>query len=216
MPNQAFIPDDTLVLLGTNNPDKQEVLRWTLDGLPLGLRTPSQLGLLVEPSEEGETHIAIAKGKAIDWSVSSSMMAIASDGGLLIPALGPGWESRYTHRFAGPQANNAQRAERLIELMQPCEGSQREATWIEAMAVADRGKLLASWEVQGATGVVAEAPAVAPRVSGFWVFSVWYFPELGKTYDQLSSEERKGLDDHWAALRRKVQRFLLSHLSLSV
>lgn len=216
MSNQSPIPDDTPVLLGTNNPDKQQVLRWTLEGVPLAPRTPSQLGLLADPSEEGESHLAIATAKAIDWSNSGSMLAIASDGGLLIPALGPGWESRFTHRFAGPEADNAQRLERLIGLMRPYKGSQREATWIEAVAIADRGVLLASWEVQGATGVVAEGPSVAPQVSGFWVFSVWYFPELGKTYDQLSLEERRWLDDHWVALRRKVQSFFLNHLGLNV
>ncbi len=216
MSNQTTFPDDTPVLLGTNNPDKQEVLRWTLDGLPLAPRTPSQLGLLAEPSEEGETHRAIATAKAIEWSNSGSMLAIASDGGLVIPALGPNWESRYTHRFAGPEADNAQRLERLMELMQPYKGARREATWIEAVAIADPGELLASWEIQGATGIVAERPSAVPQFSGFWVFSVWYFPELGKTYDQLSLEERQGLDDHWAALRRKVQSFFRSQLGLSV
>lgn len=214
MSSQTPIPDDTPVLLGTNNPDKQQALRWMLEGVPLAPRTPSQLGLLAEPPEEGETHIAIATAKAIDWSNSGSMLAIASDGGLVIPALGPVWDSRYTHRFAGPEADNAQRAERLIGLMQPYQGSQREATWIEAVAIADRGELLASWEIHGATGFIAEGPSLAPHVSGFWVFSIWYFAEFGKTYDQLSLEERQGLDDHWAALRRKVQAFFRSHIGL--
>ena len=214
MSNQTSIPNDTPVLLGTNNPDKQEVLRWTLDGLALAPKTPSQLGLLVEPSEVGETHRAIATAKAIDWSNSGSMLAIASDGGLLVPALGPNWESRYTHRFAGPDADNAQRVERLMELMQPYKGGQREATWIESLAIADRGELLASWDIQGATGIVAEHPSGVPQLLGFWVFSLWYFPELGKTYDQLSLEERRELNDHWAALRGQVQSFFRSHLRL--
>jgi cyclopropane fatty-acyl-phospholipid synthase-like methyltransferase len=46
-----------------------------------------------------------------------------------------------------------------------------------------------------------------PGIDGFWAFSLWRFPALGKTYDQLTQEEREGLDDHWAQLRTKVQEF---------
>ena len=50
-----------------------------------------------------------------------------------------GWESLYTHRFAGADADDHERAKRLLELMQPYQGADREATWIEALAIADRG-----------------------------------------------------------------------------
>ena len=46
-------------------------------------------------------------------------LTIASDGGLVIPVLGPRWESRYTRRFAGPAADNEERLSRLLELMRP-------------------------------------------------------------------------------------------------
>ena len=207
MSNQLLNSGDTPILLGTTNSDKQETLRWMLDGLPLSPVTPSQIGLQAAPTEEGDTHEAIAKAKAVDWAQASSTLSIASDGGLVLPALGDHWESRYTHRFAGPEADNSRRLQRLMELLQPYRGPQREATWIEAVAIADQGGLLASWEVKGATGIIAESSDVVPQDSGFWAFSVWYFPKLGKTYDQLSLQERELLADHWGTLRRKVQRF---------
>lgn len=197
----------TPILLGTGNPSKQDALRWLVEGLPFSPTTPPQLGLATVPDEPGETHREIAIAKALDWSRSGSMLAIASDGGLVLPALGDAWESRYTHRFAGPKATNAQRLESLLELMRPFEGEGRRATWVEAVAVADRGKLLASWELQGAIGVIADKPSMAPEDTGFWVFSVWHIPAFGKTYDQLTQEQREGLDDHWAQLRTKVREF---------
>ena len=169
--------------------------------------TPAQLGLDDVPPEEGETHEAIARSKAALWSQAGSMLAIASDGGLVLPALGGRWESRYTHRFAGPAATNAQRLERLLDLMRPFQGDQRQATWVEAVALADHGKLLASWELKGAIGVIADKPTAVPEASEFWAFSVWYFPAFGKTYSQLSQEQREGLNDHWAQLRIKVREF---------
>ncbi len=198
----------TPVLLGTGNPAKTDALRRLLEGLPLDPVTPSRLGLTAEPEETGDTHLAIAALKAQDWSRAGSMLAVASDGGLHIPALGPGWESRYTHRFAGPDADDARRRERLLELMHAFQGEHRTAAWVEALAVADRGRLLVSWELQGATGLIADrAASGAPQTTGFWAFSIWCFPQFGKTYDQLSPQQLAELDDHWIRLRRLVQGF---------
>ena len=139
------------------------------------------------------------------------MLVIASDGGLVIPALGANWESRFTHRFAGAAANDRDRLRSLMQLMQPYQGAEREASWIEAVAIADQGQILTSWELTGATGLIAdgpvEEPGEDPGVEGFWVFSVWRFPRFGKYYNQLTEAERQSLDDHWTQLRARVQSY---------
>ena len=199
---------DTPILLATTNPAKERTFRWLLEGLPLSPVTPARLGLDADPKEEGDSHEAIARLKAQEWSAAGgSVLAIASDGGLVIPALGARWESRYTHRFAGPAADDAERTRRLLELMHPHSGTAREASWVEALAIADRGRVLVSWELQGGTGVIAESPAAEPAIPGFWAFSVWYFPQFGKSYNQLAPQEREALDDHWVRLRPMVQHF---------
>jgi XTP/dITP diphosphohydrolase len=198
------------ILLATGNPAKQEALRGLLAGLPLELITPRDLGLDSVPDEAGETHEDIARSKARDWSRAADMLVIASDGGLVIPALGSDWESRFTHRFAGALATDEDRMRLLLELMRPYRGRDREASWMEAVAVADRGRVLASWERAGSTGVILEEPGDSPRVPGFWVFSLWYFPRLGKTYNQLSELEKESLGDHWTGLRALVQEYFLA------
>ncbi len=198
----------TPILLGTGNPAKQHTLKWLLEGLPLSPVTPGRLGLRAAPPESGDTHEAIARAKARDWSRSASALAIASDGGLVLPALGARWDSRRTHRFAGPAADDGQRLRGLLDLMRPYRDTEREASWIEAVAIAGRGKVLASWELQGASGVIAESPGGTDRAAGFWIFSLWYFPQFGKTYNQLSLEELEALRDHWVRLRVLVRRFL--------
>ncbi len=214
MCDQTPVAAKTPILLGTSNPAKQDTLRWLLEGLPLDPMTPGQVGLHAAPEESGDTHEAIARVKARYWSGAGSMPALASDGGLVIPALGSGWESRYTHRFAGPAADDTGRQERLLELMRPYRGEQRKAAWVEALAVADQGWLLASWELQGATGIIADRPAAPAQPPGFWVFPLWYFPEFDKTYIQLSLQEREELDDHWVRLRRLVQCFFRRRLEI--
>ena len=203
--------DKTPILLATTNPAKEQSFRRLLEGLPLSPMTPAQLGLEDVPEEEGDTHEAIARSKAEFWSRAGSMLTIASDGGLVLPALGGRWESRYTHRFAGPAADDAERLTGLLKLMQPFHGAEREASWREAVAIAHKGRLLVSWELRGATGLITDSPADPYQVPGFWAFSVWYFPQFGKTYPQLSSDEHDSLDDHWTRLRQLVQRYFRSN-----
>ena len=199
----------TPILLATGNRDKQAEFRRLLDALPFAPVTPAEAGLSGVPDEEGDTHEAIARDKAAQWSKMASMLAIASDGGLVLPALGPRWESRYTHRFAGPAADNGERLRRLLELMRPYRGEDRRASWVEALAIADRGRVLASWELSGAIGYLDEHPP-AGSLPEFWVFSVWRFPQFGATYSQLTGAQRESIDDHWGRLRRLVSRFLAS------
>ena len=199
----------TPILLATGNRDKQGEFQRLLDGLPFAPVTPAEAGLSGVPEEEGATHEAIARDKAAQWSAAASMLAIASDGGLVIPALGPRWESRYTHRFAGPAADNGERLARLLDLMRPYRGEDRRASWVEALAVAHSGRILASWELHGGAGYLDEQPPAGP-LPEFWVFSVWRFPQFNATYSQLTEAQRQSIDDHWGRLRRLVRRYLTS------
>ena len=194
------------ILLATGNPAKQEALRQLLAGLPLSPIAPAELGLAAfDPPETGETHRQIAADKAIQWSQQTALPVIATDGGLVVPILGPAWESRYTHRFAGPAADDAERRRRLLELLHPYAGPERQAAWVEALAIAQGGRLLKSWEVAGGQGVIAAAPQPGSHPPGFWVFPLWYFPPHGKYYGQLTAGEKAALGDHWAVLREKVR-----------
>ena len=202
-------PSAAPILLATGNGDKQRVFRSLLGGLPLTPVTPAESGISASPQEDGDTHEAIAREKAVKWSEAGSMLAIASDGGLVIPALGPAWESRHTHRFAGPAVNDSQRVDRLPKLMEPFTGTDRSASWAEAVAIAHNGRPLASWELLGAHGEIAQARKSGP-VPEFWAFTVWTFPRFGKTFDELTSGERECLNDHWTRLGHLVRRFFQS------
>jgi|TARA_B110000196_G_C21003229_1_gene594014 inosine/xanthosine triphosphate pyrophosphatase family protein len=202
-------PNVRPILLATGNSDKQQVFRTLLGGLPFSPVTPAELGVSASTQENGDTHQDIAIEKAIAWSEAGSMLAIASDGGLLIPSLGPSWQSRHTRRFAGSDISDSQRVDALLELMQPFTGVDRNASWAEAVAIAYKGRLLASWELQGATGEIAQAKPTG-SIPEFWVFTIWNFPQLGKTYNELTAEELLSLNDHWSQFGRLVRRIFES------
>ena len=199
------------ILLATGNADKQRKLAWLLEETPVRVVSPADLGLRADPDESGDTHEAIARAKAEEWSRVAGMPAIASDGGLVVPALGPNWESRHTHRFAGPAADDDERQRRLLRLLEPFSGDQRNAAFVEALAIADAAETVASWQVSGATGRIVDSLADRGGDTdgdGFWVFPLWRFPQFGRTYDRLTQAERAALGDHWQALRDRVRDFI--------
>ena len=184
-------------------------MAWLLEGTSLVTLTPDELGTAGDPrAEDGASHRENALIKALHWSRVANMLTLSSDGGLVIPALGGRWESLLTHRFAGEGADDRTRIDRLLQLMWPYEGEERGASWVEALAFADNGIPLASWQVQGAQGVLLDRPNPAQCELGFWAFSLWHFPKLAKTYLELTQDEREGLNDHWSQLKRLVREFL--------
>jgi inosine/xanthosine triphosphate pyrophosphatase family protein len=202
------------LLLATSNPAKIARLRWMVAGLPLQLLTPDQLGQAAEAEERGDSHRAIAEAKALAWSRAVGGLALATDGGIDIPALGPHWQALLTRRAAGPEATAERRAHHLLELMGGLRGDERRAHWREAAALADSGRLLGSWEAEsGEPTRIAERYDPTGVPEGFWVPGVLEFPRLGRAYAQLSAEERERVLDHWGKLRSPVRAALRHHLA---
>ena len=76
MNTRADASEHSQILLATGNPAKQETLRWLLEGLPLAAITAEELGISSVSEEEGETHLEIARSKAQEWSLASSMLQV--------------------------------------------------------------------------------------------------------------------------------------------
>ena len=199
-------------LLGTTNPAKLERLRWLLEGLSIEAVDPSSLGLSeFDPEEAGVTHEENARLKAEAWAQAAGLPALASDGGLVMPALGDDWLSLHTRRFAGEDADDDARIRRLLSLMEPYSGEDRKGVWVESVALAGGGLPTVSWSVEGPAGYILEAPDSAYRIPGFWVFSLWFLPELGKTYASALGGPEADLDsigDHWSRLKTRVRDYV--------
>lgn len=198
------------VLLATTNPAKAAKFRWLLEALAVETIDLAALPPLPVPEETGGSFAANARIKAAYWSRHHNGDVIASDGGVTVPALGEHWERLTTGRAAGPSATDARRAEHLLSLMRGRTGSERRVAWTEALAVARHGEVLADWEASGTEGVLTAAYDAALAIPGFWVYSLWMFPELGKRYVELGTEELARLDLTWNRLKAEVQQWWLS------
>ena len=196
------------VFLGTTNLTKAVHLSRLLKGLPCNIVSPNEWGLELAIPEQGVSHVENAVAKAVAWSEKTGTLTIASDGGLIIPALGAAWDSLQTHRFAG-ELNDAGKVKELLRMMNGLEGQERRVFWREAVALARAGLPLASWQVEGAEAMLAREVNLSHVVPGFWVAGLLCSPEPSKIYGDMESCYA---NDHWCQLRTRVYEFLERYL----
>jgi XTP/dITP diphosphohydrolase len=152
--------------------------------------------------EDAPTFAENAGGKALYYSRHTGEIVFADDSGLVVPALGgaPGVESA---RYAGPEATNARRIDKLLREMRGKTGSNRAAHFICAIALARQGRALAI-VTDRVDGEILES---ARGTGGFGYDSVFYFPALRKTFAELPAEAKNKHSHRGKAFRRLFAHF---------
>lgn len=153
--------------------------------------------------ENAPTFAENAAGKALHYSRLRDELVFADDSGLVVPALGgaPGVRSA---RFAGVNAENTRRIEKLLSEIRGKTADERAAHFVCAIALARKGRALAV-VTDRVNGEILQSPRGA---GGFGYDPVFYFPTLKKTFAELSAAE-KNQHSH----RGKAFRKLLAALS---
>ena len=195
--------------LASSNPGKLKEYRVLAENAPLSSSIPVQLELLPEFPSLGEfketapTFAENAAGKALHYSRLSEELVFGDDSGLLVPVLG-GAPGVHSARYAGADATNSQRIEKLLRELRGKAGDERSAHFICGIALARKGRTLAV-VTDRVDGEILESPRGS---RGFGYDPVFYFPALKKTFAELSPEE-KNQHSH----RGKAFRKLLAALS---
>ena len=145
-----------------------------------------------------------AAGKALHYSRFAAGTLIADDSGLVVPALG-GAPGVHSARYAGPNATDADRIRKLLGEVQGKKGDERRARFVCVVAVAEGGQMRGLFSAS-AEGVLLEEPR---GHDGFGYDPVFYFPALGKTYAEISREE-KNKHSHRGKAFKKALDFLLA------
>ena len=147
--------------------------------------------------ENAPTFAENAAGKALHYSRHGDGLVFADDSGLVVPALG-GAPGVHSARYAGPQATNSQRIEKLLDEMRDKRGHDRVAYFVCAIALAERGRAMAI-VTDRVSGEILEAPRGS---GGFGYDPVFYFPALKKTFAELPAEEKNQRSHRGKAFRR--------------
>ena len=203
-------PPDSLseIVAATRNADKLALLgrlagrRHELQPLPAGIEVGEPEADLTARSDALN---GIARAKAISVSVAlGGVQTIASDGGLLVPGLGDRWRPARTRRFAGPDAINRDRAARLLALAAGLTGDQRRLGWREVVAIAEAGRVIATFTAEATPGWLVETLPADQQDDGqgFWVPCLW------RSSAEASGTMTDGGADHWHRLALMVGAFL--------
>jgi XTP/dITP diphosphohydrolase len=124
------------LLLATSNAGKIRELALALEGLPVRLRTLSELEPHPPVEETGETFEENASLKATSYGRRTGLLTLADDSGLEVAALGgaPGVRSA---RYAGAEATDGQRVARLLEELEGVGDARRGARFVCVLALYD-------------------------------------------------------------------------------
>lgn len=191
--------------LASSNPGKLREYRVLAEtatpssAIPLELELLPELPSLPEFEENASTFAENAAGKALHYSRLSQGLVFADDSGLLVPALG-GAPGVHSARYAGTDATNSQRIEKLLRQMQGKTGQARSAHFVCAIALARAGKALAV-VTERVDGEILDSPQGA---AGFGYDPVFYFPALKKTFAELSPEEKNQHSHRGKAFRKLI------------
>ena len=125
-----FITPGNRILLASQNPAKRERLAWLLEGLGYDLIGPEAVAVAPpEAQEKSPSHKGNAEEKAVAGSRGCGGLAMASDGGLVIPALKERWDSLRTHRSVDAKRDDIARVQALVDLVTPLREEERSAYW---------------------------------------------------------------------------------------
>jgi XTP/dITP diphosphohydrolase len=194
------------VLVATSNPGKIRDLVGAAAAHHVQIEIFPGFSSLPGVLEDGLTFEANARKKAEHYSkFAEGELVIADDSGLEVDALGgaPGVRSaRYAADEPNPpelaltsadEANNA----RLLRQLHEVPDEYRTGRFVCAIAAARNGHTLATFEGK-AEGILLRSPRGA---NGFGYDPLFYFAEIGKTFAELSAEEKALYSHRGAAFR---------------
>lgn len=197
------------IILATTNPNKIKKLGWIAES-HFDSIAPQSEALDVDETENN--FLGNAELKATTISELYDTYAIASDGGVLIPALGKQWNAVLTKRFLGKDdVTDIDRIEGLLALMKDKRGDERKIIWREAIAIAHKGKLLFSTEVDGDEGMLQHDYNPEQYAPGIWQCTLTCYPQFNnKNFFELNEEEREYSEISWHRLKKAVDTYMQS------
>jgi len=192
-----------VLVLATLNPHKGRELLSLLGTVPFQIKLLSEFPGAQLPEETGRTYAENALVKARPAARLTSALALGDDSGLEVDSLG-GAPGLHTARFGGPSLSDRERWELLLERLRDVPLARRTARFrcVIALARPARGEQVVEGIVEG---VIAERPRGG---GGFGYDPVFFYPPLGRTFGEISDEEKQRVSHRGKALAA-VRRLLV-------
>lgn len=187
-----------ILVLATTNKGKTRELKDRLQNYPVEIKNLSDFGPIPEVIEDGETFDDNAYKKASFISRILGYPALADDSGLCVAALG-GAPGVYSARYAGENATDQDNVDKLLDAMKNEENRKAAFECVISIAVPTGAALTYEGRCEG---VLTREPA---GNNGFGYDPLFFFPELNKTFAQLSMDEKARVSHRGKALQEITQ-----------
>ncbi|MBT4364342.1 MAG: XTP/dITP diphosphatase [Desulfobacterales bacterium] len=188
------------LVIATRNKGKTSEIRALLKNYPVIIKSLDDFGPIPDVKEDGDTFDDNAYKKASFTSRILGIPALADDSGLVVEALG-GSPGVHSARYAGEDATDEQRIEKLLKEMRGEKNRKAAFECVISIAVPTGPAL--TYEAR-CEGEIAQEPA---GNEGFGYDPVFYYPLLGKTFAQISREEKNLISHRGKALKEVVNEF---------
>ena len=196
------------LVIATSNPGKMRDFAGAAAPHGIEIAALPHFSSLPAAVEDGETFEANARKKAEFYSrYALREIVLADDSGLEVDALGgaPGVHSaRYAaadpHREQSRTDDDANNA-RLLHELENVPSEKRTARFVCVIAAARDGKTLQVFRGE-AKGVILDSPRGS---NGFGYDPLFYFPQIRKTFAELTAEEKASYSHRGAAFRKLLE-----------
>jgi len=182
-------------VVATANPGKAAEYRALLSDLGYAIESLAEHPHVALPAEAAASYAEHAHAKALAAARATGAVGLGDDSGLEVDALGgrPGIASA---RYGGAGLSDAERVARLLAEVRGA--ASRVARFRCALA------LVAPWGAEAVVeGVVEGVLAEAPRgPGGFGYDPIFFLPELGRTFAELSPAEKDRVSHRGRAVAR--------------
>ena len=198
------------ILIATSNPGKLRDFAGAASRHGVEIAGIPDFTSLPSVVEDGLTFEANARKKAEAYSRHvPGEIVVADDSGLEIDAM-KGAPGVYSARYAAPDLQNKEPHEadsntddeannaRVLRELKGVPPAQRTGRFVCVLAAARDGKTLATFRGT-AEGIILDS---ARGTNGFGYDPLFYFPQIDKTFAELSAEEKASYSHRGAAFRQ--------------
>lgn len=182
------------LLVATGNQGKLKEIREILSDIEvLGL---SDVGIECDVEETGTTFAENAYIKAFEISKRTGLPVLADDSGLEVEALG-GRPGVYSARFAGEHATDDENVNKLLAELKDVPKDKRGARFACAMClIFPDGRKIETFGTS-CPGIIVDRKR---GENGFGYDPVFFAPEYGKSFSEMTMEEKNKVSHRKAAL----------------
>ena len=188
------------LVIASRNKGKTAEIRELLSGFPITIKNLDDFGPIPEVEEDGETFDQNAYKKASFTARVLGHPALADDSGLVVDAL-DGAPGVLSARYAGPEATNEERFQKLLQEMEGVSNRKAAFECVISLAVPTGPALTYEGRCEG---LITETPV---GINGFGYDPVFFYPPLKKTFAELTREEKGRVSHRGKALEEFKNEF---------